>query len=364
MIEPVTSYLDILNTPTGEAGTVMAYPPPERREIPLHGIMEFPKVALMDRRNQKPGERAMMEAVYRTWKEIKLPYHKPSAIFLEDFFQSVLSEYRRVARPGISPAVIMCHPSGFSTAEIRQFQDAIKDAKINQRACKRHSKTDFTEGEAVIYTALKDHSEVLKNAHRNNEAIIVADYGGITDEIAIFHFDHSLGGSSTLPGRIKKKKSTWTGAQATIHAFQMELLKEAQLDAGRTDQQFPTDIQDDLHKAVRRWAAEDLPNYRRIDFEDLGFECTLGGESTVLRAQTIEALLKSSAEIKAMELFDLIEAPDQATPPPTYLMLCGGFSKCKLLYDRVIGLLADKLRTRRPPIQMPHVLEFPAGQDP
>ncbi|VUC29870.1 unnamed protein product [Clonostachys rosea] len=327
---PISTHLGTKPPLSQNGDTTFVYPHAGSDSVEPTQIMDCPKVLLMNRSLRQGEEVAMLNDLYRSWEGISCSAdYEPSGVFLRDFFLTILSFFGNTTQGNGRPAVIITYPSTFSGEEKRQLEAAVGKANIEKYACQTCKIKYLKEGEAAVWATLRDYNNTLLEAHQNDESIIVADYGGITDDIALFRFDHRLGGGSTLPGKFITTKAHWTGARATELAFKRKLLEEARVETRRSDEGYAAGIQHELDATGRRWATKELPR------------------------EPIVGVIKSSAETKANELLKLIQGEEK---PPTYIILCGGFSNCEMLYNEVVNSLTESLGGGQSSIPVPTFL--------
>ncbi|GAW21859.1 hypothetical protein ANO14919_113850 [Xylariales sp. No.14919] len=255
--------------------------------------------------------------------------------------------------PGVSWRLIITHPVGWNIEKLEQAIDiAIVTPDQDNSA---YTICFQTESEAALMAELADQGIQLL-AHNGNrqprgsrrrptdrethiqdgEVVIVADFGGLTVDIASTRISTQTGITSAVPQAMPT--SSFYGASLLSDAF-MNLLREKARMLLRTP---PTS--DWFHRALRRWEQDIFPTITEGGFTDLSFDMAPEAFKDGARITHHQWVKDGKFPIHSMELQSIIDfyidktivdiekqiqKLDTLGYPANYLCLTGGFGQSR-----------------------------------
>uniref|UniRef100_A0A8H7TPZ6 Uncharacterized protein n=1 Tax=Bionectria ochroleuca TaxID=29856 RepID=A0A8H7TPZ6_BIOOC len=194
------------------------------------------KALLMNQTNPRNGDNRMVNSFYSSWSGLDLPDEDVVvAKFLKGLFEKALGVARGLDawHDRLRPAITITYPISWSPEELSMFRSAVRSAGIADHACRTCRVRYITEHRAVVTTMQHEHHNVL--AELNSDSMIVADFGGMTDDAAVVPYPDSIPlrypeeEELELLDRRMLHNSSYTGSMSADAEFRALLLQKGTL---------------------------------------------------------------------------------------------------------------------------------------
>ncbi|CAH0050925.1 unnamed protein product [Clonostachys solani] len=315
------------------------------------------KALLMNQTHPRSGDNRMVNSIFNSWSGMDLPEEDVVvAIFLKGLFEKALAVARGLDawHDGLRPAITITYPISWSPEELSMFQSAVRIAGIADHPCHTCHVRYITEHRAVVTTMQHEHYHAL--AELNGDYMIVADFGGMTDDAAVVPYPDSVPLRPPEEDELKSldcrmlHNSSYTGSMSADAEFRTLLLQKWRAIAG-DHEEVPS-----LDDANEAWERETKKTFTGLNsgYEQASF--SVGQTRVLMRVGILKQIFDHSAEAKARLIEALFQQADilqhkvkagnfSSLLRPSCIVLTGGLSLNFRLESQVEKKLRQRLET-------------------